>query len=155
MTMNITNIGAHIKVANFEKSVKFYTTLGFTKVFEYGPDKAVKEDYNGMVFGIGDGRLEIADGHRAVKPAVFSETVPSSKISLMINVDNVHNLLNICKKNKISLAVGPRHYYWNTIEMVLIDPDGARLVFIAPYSKEEAAQVKADEAFVQPINSPN
>lgn len=148
--MNITNVGAHLKVKDFAKSVKFYATLGFTKTFEYGPDKAVKEGYNGMVFGIGNGRLEIADGHRAVKPEVFKETVPSSKVSLMINVDNVHDLLDICQKNKIPVAVGPRHYYWNTIEVVLIDPDGVRLVFIAPYTPEEAKLVKADERFGTP-----
>lgn len=148
--MNITNIGAHIKVKDFAKSVEFYTTLGFSKTFEYGPDKAIKEDYNGMVFGIGSGRLEIADGHRAVKPEVFKEIVPSSKMSLMINVDNIHDLLDICQKNNIAVAVGPRHYYWNTIEVVLIDPDGVRLVFITPYTEEEAKMVNADKTFAMP-----
>ena len=147
--MDITGIGIHIKVKDFAKSVKFYSSLGFTKVFEYGPEKEVKEIYSGMVFGIGNGRLEIANGHRAVKPEVFKETVPSSKISLMINVDNVHDLLEICKQNKIDVAVGPRHYYWNTIEVVLIDPDGMRLVFIAPYTKEEAELVSADETYAR------
>ena len=65
----------------------------------------------------------------------------------MINVDNIHDLLDICQKNNIEIAVGPRHYYWNTIEIVLIDPDGVRLVFIAPYTPEEANLVKADEKF--------
>lgn len=145
--MNITSIGTHIKVKDFQKSKWFYTTLGFKKIFSFGPDQETKESYNGLIFGCGNGILEIADGHNAVKPEVFSETVPSSKVSLMINVNNIHDLLDICLKNKISVAVGPRHYYWNTIEVVLIDPDGVRLVFITPYTKEEAELVKADEKF--------
>lgn len=145
--MDITGIGAHIKVKDFQKSKWFYTTLGFKKIFAYGPKEPVKESYNGIAFGVGTAMIKIDEGHCAVKPEVFKETVPSSKISLMINVDNIHELLEICQKNKILVAVGPRHFYWNAIEVVLIDPDGVRLVFIAPYTPEEAKLVKADEKY--------
>lgn len=145
--MNITGIGAHIKVKDFQKSKWFYTTLGFNKIFAYGPNEPVKESYNGIAFAIGTAMIKIDEGHCAVKPEIFKETISSSKMSLMINVDNVHDLLDLCRKNKIPVAVGPRHYYWNTIEVVLIDPDGVRLVFIAPYTKEEAELVQADEKF--------
>ena len=148
--MDITGIGAHIKVKDFQKSKWFYTTLGFKKVFAYGPNEAAKENFNGITFAVGNAKLEIGEGHIAVKPEVFKETVPSSKMSLMINVNNVHDLLDICQKSNIPVAVGPRHYYWNTIEVVLIDPDGVRLVFIAPYTKEEAELVNADEKFGTP-----
>jgi hypothetical protein len=145
--MNITGIGTHIKVKDFQKSKWFYKTLRFQQVFAYGPNEPVKERYNGIVFAVGNAKIEIGEGHVAVKPEVRMETVKSSKMSLMINVDNIHDLLDICKQNKIDVTVGPRHYYWNTIEVVLIDPDGVRLVFIAPYTKEEAELVKADEKF--------
>lgn len=145
--MDITGIGSHIKVKDFQKTKWFYKTLGFQQVFAYGPKEPIKESYNGIAFAVGTAMIKIDEGHCAVKPEVFLETIPSSKMSLMINVDNVHDLLAICQKNKISVAVGPRHYYWNSIEVVLIDPDGVRLVFIAPYSKEEADLVKADEKF--------
>lgn len=157
----IAGIGVHIKVANFTKSKAFYEALGFRKAFEYGPDKAFQkntqgglveapEKYRGMVFIHGGGKLEIADGHRAVKPAVFKERVSTSKLSLMINVERISDLIARCKKATIPLAVGPRHYYWGTLEVVVKDPDGVVLVFIAPYSREEAKKVHADETWAKP-----
>src|SRR3989344_2260920 len=107
----IKNAGVHIKVNNYEKSLKFYTSLGFIKVFEYGPGKSVEEKYRGAVFEHGGCKLEIADGHRAVKPEVFKEQVKSSKISLMVYVDTLEEILKKCKKNKINSAVPTRHYY--------------------------------------------
>lgn len=143
----IKSIGVHIKANNFEKSKDFYENLGFQKIFEYGPDKKVKEKYNGVTYGIGDCRLELADGHVAVKSHVFKEKIQSSKISLMINVDSIASVINRCKTHNIPIAVGPRHYYWGTLETVIKDPDGVVLVFICPYSKIEAKRVEADESF--------
>lgn len=143
----INGIGVHIKVSNFEKSQAFYEALGFQKVFEYGPNKKVKEKYNGVTYEHGDAKFEIADGHIAVHAATFQEKVQSSKISLMIPVDSIQAVINRCKIHKIPLAVSPRHYYWGTLEVVVKDPDGVVLVFIAPYSKTEAQKVHANEAF--------
>lgn len=145
----INNIGIHIKVKDFKKSKLFYDRLGFKKIFEYGPNKKVKEDYNGVVYQHGGGKLELADGHRAVKPKVFKESVASSKISLMINVESVASIINSCKSRDIPIAVGPRHYYWGTLEVVVKDPDGVVLVFISPYSGKEAKKVSADETFAK------
>lgn len=139
----ISNIGVHIKVAYFAKSKKFYEDLGFKKVFEYGPTCEVKEEYSGIVFQHGNTKLEIADGHRAVKKVVFAEKVTSSKISLMIGVDRLSDFISLCKLNGIALAVEPRHYYWGTLEAVVKDPDGTVLVFIAPYDQKEAKLIKA------------
>ena len=146
----IKGIGTHIKVSNFKKSDDFYKSLGFKKVFEYGPNKRVKEEYRGVVFEHGGCKLEIADGHRAVKNQVFKQIVKSSKISLMIYVDSLKKIINKCKKEKIPIAVKPRHYYWGTLELVVKDPDGVVLVFIAPYSKKEADQIKADKTWSSP-----
>lgn len=144
----INNIGVHIKVKDFAKSVKFYRDLGFKEFFTYGPDKKVKEDYNGMTFEVGGAKLEIADGHRAVKPEVFREIVESSKVSLMINVDTLSSVIDICNKAHIDIAVSVRHYYWGTLELVVKDPDGVVLVFIAPYDETEAKILKADESWM-------
>ncbi len=146
----IKGVGTHIKVSDFKKSLNFYEALGFKRVFEYGPNKKVKEDFHGAVFEHGGCKLEIADGHRAVKPQVFKEKVKSSKISLMINVDSLKRIISLCQKAKIPLTVKPRHYYWGTLELVVKDPDGVILVFIAPYTKKEAAQIKADETWASP-----
>ncbi len=143
----IKSIGTHIKVKNFQKSLTFYENLGFKKVFEIGPDKPVQEDYNGADFEHGGCKLEIADGHRAVKPTVFAEQVTSSKISLMVFVDDLADVIKRCKKHKIKIAVGPRHYYWGTLELVIKDPDGTVLVFIEPYSEKAAKKLNADETF--------
>ena len=142
-----TGFGVHIKAKDFHKSVKFYQNLGLKKVFEYGPDKQIKEDYNGMVFDTGFGKIEIADGHPAVKPNVFKQTVASSKISFMINVDSLSKVLIKAKKAGIQLAVDPRHYYWGTLETVIKDPDGVVIVLVAPYSEQEAKKINADEYF--------
>ena len=159
--MQIKGIGTHIKVSDFEKSKKFYESLGFKQVFTYGPDKGFDKDasgnlisateaYNGATFQHGDCKLEIADGHRAVKPEVFKQTITSSKVSAMVNVDSISELIETAKNAGIELAVGPRHYYWGTIEVVIKDPDGFVLVFIGPYSKEEAKRVNADETWGKP-----
>lgn len=143
----INQIGVHIKVKDIKKSEAFYNALGFEEVFAYGPDKAVKESYSGRVYEVGGARLEIADGHRAVARETFMELVKSSKISLMINVDGLGEIIEICKQNNIPIAVGVRHYYWGTLEMVVKDPDGVVLVFIAKYDPEEAKKLAADERF--------
>lgn len=142
----IKGIGIHINAKDFQKSSEFYKNLGFKKVFEYGPGKKAKEDYNGMIFEHAGGKLEIADGHRAVKSDVFQESIKSSKMSLMISVDSIVEIIHRCKIHDIPLAVGPRHYYWGTLEVVVKDPDGVVVVFVAPYSKKEAKEVKADES---------
>jgi predicted lactoylglutathione lyase len=143
----INSIGVHIKVKDFEKSVIFYEALGFNKVFEYGPGKEVVEDYSGIVFDVGGTNLEIADGHRAVKQEVFKEEVKSSKISLMVGVKSLKNVIEVCNKEYIDIAVGPRHYYWGKLELVLKDPDGTVLVFWMPYDEGEAKEIKADESW--------
>lgn len=143
----ITNIGTHLKVKNFQESTAFYEALGFKKIFEYGPNKPVKEKYQGVTYEHQGTKLELADGHVAVKPATFQEEVLSAKISLMIQVDSITEIMRICKKHTIPLTVGPRHYYWGTLEIVIKDPDGVILVFICPYSPQEAKKIKADEQF--------
>jgi len=148
--MKITHLGIHIKVADFAKSERFYLALGFRKVFEYGPDRKAKESYLGAVFEHGGTKLEIAAGHRAVKPEVFKEKVLSSKISLMVNVKSLLPIIPLCQQANIRLAVGPRHYYWNTLELVVKDPDGVVLVFVSPYSPIQAKRLRADETFGQP-----
>jgi len=157
----IKTIGAHIKVSDFAKSKKFYEALGFQKIFEYGPDKTFEKDangtpisatesYHGATYMHGTALLEIADGHCGVKPHVFKESITSSKVSLMIGIENMSDFLDTCKKSGIPLAVGPRHYYWGKLEVVLKDPDGLILVFTVPYSEEEAEKINADETFGKP-----
>lgn len=159
--IHMNTFGVHIKVSDFAKSKAFYEALGFKKVFEYGPDKTFEknaqgnlisatESYNGITFEYNGALLEIADGHRAVKPNVFKEKVASSKVSLMIGIENMSAFLDTCQKAGIPLAVGPRHYYWGKLETVVRDPDGVILVFTVPYSEEEAKRIHADETFGVP-----
>jgi len=145
----IKGIGVHIKVADFAKSEKFYRDLGFKEIFVFGPDREIKENYNGTIFGVGNAKLEIANGHQAVKPGVFKEKVESSKISLMIEVEKISKVIQVCNEAQIDIAVMPRHYYWGTLEVVVKDPDGTVLVFIAPYDEEEAKLIGADEKWMK------
>lgn len=141
-------IGVHIKVKDIKKSEEFYKVLGFKETFAYGPDREVKEVYSGRVYEVGGAKLEIADGHRAVRSEIFKEMVKSSKISLMINVDSLGEIIDKCRQNNIPV-VGPRHYYWGTLEMVVKDPDGVVLVFIAKYDIAEAKKLNADERWAK------
>lgn len=146
----INGIGVHIKVKNFPRSREFYEALGFESVFSYGQGLKVQEIYSGMVFQHGSSKIEIADGHRAVNKSVFQESIPSSKISLMINIDSLQEVIEKAARANIPIAVPPRHYYWNTLELVIKDPDGVVLVFIAPYSDHEAKAINADTTFSKP-----
>lgn len=147
--IRMTQLGIHIKVRDFKKSERFYSLLGFKKIFEYGPEKEIKEDYSGAVFEVGGGLIEVANGHRAVSEEVFQEPILNSKTSLMVKVSRLSPLLKKCKNNGIKIAVAPRHYYWGTIEFVVKDPDGFVIVFICPYSKNEAKRVGACKLYAQ------
>jgi uncharacterized glyoxalase superfamily protein PhnB len=138
----LNKFGVHIKVKDINKSYKFYKAFELKPVFTYGSDKwleIVKKDfptvgsapekYNGVTFELGNSLLEIADGHIAVKKETFLETITSSKVSAMIDVDSVDEVVNICNKNDFEIAVDPKDYPWGTREVVIRDPDGFILVF--------------------------
>ena len=143
----IKTIGTHIKVKDFAKSLNFYEGLGFEKIFEYGPNKEVKEDYSGATFACGSAKLEIADGHRAVKSEVFLETVRSSKISLMIEVSSIGEIIEMAQKMGVTPTTPVRHYYWGKLEVAFRDPDGVILVFTETYTPESATKLGASEEF--------
>lgn len=143
----IKSIGVHIKARDFVKSKEFYVGFGFEKVFEYGPDQEVQEDYRGATFALGSAKIEVADGHRAVKPEVFNETIVSSKISLMIEVESLRDIVARGEKMGLSPTTPVRHYYWGKLEVVYRDPDGVIVVFTQPYNPEEARALGADETF--------
>ncbi len=149
----ITGFGIHLKVKDIGASRKFYEGyLGLKPVFAYG-DEAFRttipdgvgtapERYHGVTYELSGGaNLEIADGHIAVSdPAVFSDPLISPKASAMIKVASLVPFLD----DKTYHATFPvRKYYWNTIELVLRDPDGFVIILIAPYSDPELAAVKA------------
>jgi uncharacterized glyoxalase superfamily protein PhnB len=139
LKLKIQKFGVHIKVRDFEKSYAFYKAFGLKPIFAYGDKEflnslpsnvpSAPEKYRGITFEIGGSLLEIANGHIAVKPEVFQEVVRSSKISAMIDVDNIDKVIEICEKNCFEIAVPSKKYPWGTIELVVKDPDGFILVF--------------------------
>jgi len=146
----IDGFGIHIKVADFEKSRKFYESLGFKPVFGYGDEEYRKtlpkgvgsapERYRGIVFQAGaSGMIDVSEGHLAVKNKnVFKEVIISPKISAMVKVKS---LVPLFKNPNVKITFPVRHYYWNSIEAAFRDPDGFVLVFIAPYSEKEFKEV--------------
>lgn len=136
--MNPTKFGIHIKVKNFDKSLRFYLSFGFKPIFAYGPKSFVDgfavigtapEKYRGITFAIGDALLEIGEDHIAIKPDVFKEEIKSSKVSAMIDVESVAEVRLICEKNNFEIAKNEVDYPWGTRELVVRDPDGFILVF--------------------------
>ncbi len=146
----IKSIGTHIKARDYAKSRAFYEGFGFPVIFEYGPNKEVKEDYSGVTFAVGSAKLEIADGHRAVKRETFLEEVKSSKISLMVEVESLSEIIARAQKMGLSPTTPVRHYYWGKLEVVYRDPDGVIVVFTQAYNEDDAKKLGADEKFGKP-----
>lgn len=136
--MRPNKLGVHIKCKDLERSKEFYEAFGFSPIFAYGSDKhragfkdinTAPEKYDGIVYEVEGALLEIANGHIAVKPGVFCETVESSKISLMIDVESVENVKKVAQVKDYQIAADIREFYWGTREIVLRDPDGVIVVF--------------------------
>lgn len=135
--MKPNKFGIHIKCKDFKKSLEFYLNFGFESIFAYG-DKGftsqfnhatAEEKYCGVTFQISNALLEIAESHIAVKPEVFKESITSSKISAMIDVDSVSEVRKTCKKFNYEIAKAEVDYPWGTRELVVRDPDRFILVF--------------------------
>lgn len=146
----VQGLGVHLKVKDIAVSRRWYESLGFVPVFGYGDDEfratlpegcpSVSERFRSVTYGIGaSAKIEIADGHVAVKDSVFAEKITSPKVSAMIEVDS---LVSIIKQLGDQITFPVRTYYWGTIEAVVRDPDGFVLVFIAKRTDEEVAAVK-------------
>lgn len=148
----IKSIGVHIKAKDYKASRAFYEGFGFPIIFEYGPDKEVKEDYSGVTFAVGAAKLEIADGHRAVKPEVFGEKIASSKMSLMVEVESLAQIIERAEKMGLSPTTSVRHYYWGKLEVVYRDPDGVIVIFTQPYDEVVAKQLGADETWAKVLS---
>lgn len=144
----IKSVGVCIKTKDFAKSRKFYEGLGFKAIFEVGPDKEIKDQNNVVIFGSETGgKFELTDGHVAIKPEVFRESIISSKISLMFEVDSVEEIIDKANKMGVEPAAPLRHYYYGNLEIVYLDPDGTRVVFVEPYTKVVAEKLGASEEF--------
>ena len=151
----ITGLGVHIKVRSIAESRRFYENfLELTPVFAYGDEKFLKtvpsgvptapERYSGITYEISGGaKIEIADGHIAVdKPEIFADRIESPKVSAMFNVSSLVPLLQKgIHKRKGKEDKGVMIYYWDTLELVVRDPDGWVIVLIAPKSQEEIEAV--------------
>lgn len=141
----INQFGIHLKVKDIKKSLDFYTKFGLKPIFAYGDNKflsqfnnkipSAKEKYRGVTFSINNALFEIADGHLAVKPKTFKETIQSSKISTMLYVDSVDKIIKLCRRNSFPIASPLKKYPWGTKEIVIKDPDGFVLVFIEKINK--------------------
>ncbi len=135
--LKLSRLGIHIKVKDFEKSYRFYKSFGFEEEFAYGPQDFIKkfnfpkaiEKYRGVTFNLGNAMLEIGEDHIAIKPEVFRELIKSSKVSAMIDVNSVEEVLEICEKNNFEIAKEITDFPWGTKEIVVKDPDGFILVF--------------------------
>jgi catechol 2,3-dioxygenase-like lactoylglutathione lyase family enzyme len=140
--------GIHLKVRDVPRSRRFYEALGLVPVFGFGdPDylatlpagcESSPEVYRGVIYRIAGAEYELAEGHPAVKPAVFTEPVPTSKVSAMLRVATLVPLLG---NADLPLVAPVRHYYWGSVEAVLRDPDGFVVVAISTESPEELKAV--------------
>ncbi len=126
-----SQVGINLKVKDFAKSQAFYDTFGFKKVLEFGPDLEEHSKFRGMFYEVGNTLLEISEGHMAVKPEVFASPVQNSKVSLMVYVEFLIPVLEICDANGIEISVPPRQFPWGQIGVVVKDPDGLIVAFLS------------------------
>lgn len=139
----ISKLGVNLKVRDFDKSKAFYDAFGFRKVFEFGPDVAEHSKFRGLFYEVGNALLEVSEGHMAVRPEVFESPIQSSKVSLMVYVQSLMPILDICEERQIEISVKPRQFPWGQIGVVVKDPDGFILVFLSESSADEGQQVQA------------
>ncbi len=138
----MNKFGIHIKVKDIQKSYAFYKAFNLRPLFAYGNTKwqeqikkdfpntpTVDEKYEGVTLDINGALLEIANGHVAVKQEVFNQNIASSKVSAMIDINSIEEVVNTCEKNNFQIVVDPIDYPWGTREIVVKDPDGFILVF--------------------------
>lgn len=139
----ISKLGINLKVKDFEKSKAFYDTFGFKKLFEFGPNVEEKSKFRGLFYDVGSTLFEISEGHLAVKPEVFEVPVQNSKVSLMVYVDSLVQILNICEEHDIEISVKPREFPWGQIGVVIKDPDDFVVVFLSEASLTEKQQIQS------------
>jgi catechol 2,3-dioxygenase-like lactoylglutathione lyase family enzyme len=144
-----TGIGIFVKVRDIYASRKFYESLGFEPIYGFGDEDfratlprgigSSEERYRGVIYRLADGaELEITDGHVAVAKEVFAAPIATPKVSGMIRVKSIVPILDVALT---AVRYPVRKYYWGSIEVVLRDPDGFVLVFVAPATDEEFAAV--------------
>ena len=139
----MSKLGVNLKVKDFEKSRAFYDALGFRKLFEFGPDVEEHSKFRGIFYEVGNALLEVSEGHMAVKPEVFESPIHTSKVSLMVYVQSLIPILDICKARQVEISVKPRQFPWGQIGVVVKDPDGFVIAFLSEASPEEIGQVQA------------
>lgn len=137
----VSRFGIHIKTKDFARSYDFYKKFGFKEEFAYGPKEFLEslpkeiptapENYCGVTFNLGGAMFELGENHIAIKPEVFKEAIKSSKVSAMLDVESVEEIIAICEENNFEIAKEPTNYSWGTREVVVRDPDGFILVFRA------------------------
>jgi catechol 2,3-dioxygenase-like lactoylglutathione lyase family enzyme len=140
---NISKLGVNLKVSDFDKSRAFYEAFGFRKLFEFGPDVEERSKFRGIFYEVGNALLEVSEGHMAVRPEVFEAPVQSSKVSLMVYVDSLIPILDICEERKLEISVKPRQFPWGQIGVIVKDPDGFVIAFLSEASPDEQRQVQA------------
>ena len=131
----ITALGVHIKVADLTRSQAIYENFGFRQLGAF-PD--------GVIYGVGGvALLELNASHPAVAAEIFQSHITTAKTSLMVRVPSLVPILMAAERAGISIAVPPRRFPWKTIELVVRDPDGFVVVFIAPDTEDEFRDVQA------------
>ncbi len=140
-------VGTHLKVADLQRSLEFYESIGFEPTFafgdqtwlarfpglELGKTKLPYQYYRGVELRVPGHhewtRIELGEGHPSVRKEVFKERIPSPKVSWMLKVKSLLPLL----QNRLvtgALKFPIRRYAWSAIEVAVRDPDGFVLVFI-------------------------
>jgi catechol 2,3-dioxygenase-like lactoylglutathione lyase family enzyme len=143
MDTKISKMGVNLKVRDFEKSRAFYDAFGFRKLFEFGPDVEERSKFRGIFYEVGNALLEVSEGHMAVKPEVFESPIPNSKVSLMVYVESLIPVLDICEARQVEISVKPRQFPWGQIGVVVKDPDGFVIAFLSEASSEDIQQLQA------------
>jgi hypothetical protein len=141
--IQLSHLGVNLKVRDFGRSKAFYDAFGFPILFEFGPQAEEQSKFRGLFYQVGDTLVEISEGHMAVKPEVFERPIQNAKVSLMVYVESLIPVLDICETHEFDIRVPPREFPWGQIGVIVKDPDGFVIAFLSEVSEEERRQVQA------------
>ncbi len=106
------------QIKDLDKTAEFYKNLGFEI---QRSDDAIR-----IIFG--DYRFafikEKDDSRKSIEPKGIG-------ISIFFEVDNIDNYFNTLRCKNIVLNSEPQNQPWGKRELVVIDPDGYKLVFFS------------------------
>lgn len=115
--MDVLQSRVLLRPTDFERSLDFYDEeIGLSRYREWG-----EQPHRGVVYFLGGGYLELTESGAGEEP---------SGVRLWLQVADVAAEREALAARGVAIVEEPDRKPWGLIEMVVVDPDGLRLVII-------------------------